>query len=114
VQARILIARYRRFDPCPACGGTRLRPEALAVRVDGRHLGEASRLTLAELGAWLGGLALPGAAGERGGRILDALRARTATALEVGLGYLALDRQVRRCRAARRSESSSRRPSAVR
>ena len=95
VQARILIARYRRFDPCPACGGTRLRPEALAVRVAGRDIGEASRLTLAELGAWLDALALPGAAGERGGRILEALRARTATALEVGLGYLALDRQVR-------------------
>lgn len=95
VSARIAIARYRRFDPCPACRGTRLRPEALAVRVDGRHLGEASRLTLEQLGAWLGGLALEGAARERGGRILAALRARTDTALRVGLGYLALDRQVR-------------------
>ncbi|HEX2486618.1 MAG TPA: excinuclease ABC subunit A, partial [Myxococcota bacterium] len=95
VQARILIARYRRFDPCPTCGGARLRPEALAVRVEGCDIAAASRLTLAELGEWLGGIALRGAAAERGARILDALRARTATALEVGLGYLALDRQVR-------------------
>jgi excinuclease ABC subunit A len=95
VQARVLIARYRRFDPCPTCGGLRLRPEALEVEVDGRHLGAVSRLTIAELLGWLDGLALPVAALARAGPLLDALRARVATADAVGLGYLALDRQMR-------------------
>jgi excinuclease ABC subunit A len=95
VQARVAIARYRRFDPCEACGGSRLRPEALAVHVGGCDLAAVSRMTIGELGAWLGALALEGAAEARGKRVLDGLRARVATASRVGLDYLALDRQVR-------------------
>src|SRR5690606_30798455 len=81
--------------PCPACGGARLRPEAREVFVDGRDLAAAARLTIAELHRWLATLELPPAAAARGGRIVDALRARVLTAQEVGLGYLALDRQMR-------------------
>ncbi len=119
VQARVLIARYRRFDLCPSCTGTRLRSDALAVFVAGRHIGDATRMTIAELRAWLDALvghvredeahgAVPGAPAESAlgallapaqlaiaARLLDALRARVRTADEVGLGYLALDRQVR-------------------
>ncbi len=95
VQARIQIARYRRFDPCPACAGHRLRPEALCVRVAGRHLGEASAATIGELGAWLGELALSDAQIARAGRLREGLRARVETAREVGLGYLALSRPMR-------------------
>ncbi len=95
VQARVLIARYRRFDPCPGCQGVRLRPEALAVRVAGRSIGEVSQQTLAELGAWLASLQLAPGASARGARLLAALSARVATANEVGLGYLSLLRQVR-------------------
>jgi excinuclease ABC subunit A len=95
VQARVLIARYRRFDPCPDCDGMRLRPEALAVVVDGRHIGATSRLPIAALRAWLEGLRFEGSRDARAARILDALRARVRTADEVGLGYLALDRQMR-------------------
>jgi excinuclease ABC subunit A len=95
VQARVLIARYRRFDPCPGCAGARLRPEARAVRVAGRDLPETSALTIEALDEWLAGLRLAGAPLERAGRLLDALRTRVRTAREVGLGYLALDRQMR-------------------
>ncbi|RIL05640.1 MAG: excinuclease ABC subunit A [Proteobacteria bacterium] len=95
VQARVLIARYRRFDPCPACHGVRLRADALSVYVGGIDVGAASRMTIAALRAWLGALALPPAEHARSGRLLDALRARVATADDVGLGYLALDRQMR-------------------
>jgi excinuclease ABC subunit A len=63
--------------------------------VAGRSIGEVSQQTLAELGAWLGSLALDRAGSARGGRLLEALRARIATANEVGLGYLSLLRQVR-------------------
>jgi excinuclease ABC subunit A len=95
VQARVTIARYRRFDPCERCGGTRLRPEALSVFVGGRHLGEISRLSIGELEAWLQGLVLTPAQAARGARLLAGLRARVGTAREVGLGYLSLERQVR-------------------
>ncbi|HKJ25488.1 MAG TPA: excinuclease ABC subunit UvrA, partial [Myxococcota bacterium] len=95
VQARILIARYRRFDPCPACEGHRLRPDALCVELGGRNIGEVSGLTIAGLQDWLAALAPDAAARERAGRLLDALAARVATAVDVGLGYLALSRQTR-------------------
>ena len=43
-------------EPCPACAGTRLRPEALAVRIDGRNIGEVAALTVREADAWLAGV----------------------------------------------------------
>ena len=95
VQARVLIARYRRFDPCPDCGGARLRPEALCVEVGGTHFATLCRMTIAAFGRWLEELALVGERRERAARILEALRSRVHTALRVGLDYLSLDRQVR-------------------
>jgi excinuclease ABC subunit A len=95
VQARVQIARYRRFDACQVCAGTRLRPEALEVQVGGRQIGEVSRMTLGELDAWLSSLGLSPAAKARGGRLHQALAARVQTANRVGLSYLSLDRQVR-------------------
>jgi len=95
VQNRVLIARYRRFDPCRDCRGARLRAEALCVRVGGRRLPELAALPLAELRDWLEGLDLEAGARARAARLLFELRARVATAVEVGLGYVALDRPTR-------------------
>ncbi len=95
VQNRVLIARYRRFDPCGDCGGSRLRPEARCVRVAGRDLGELSRLTLAEPLAWLDDLALTPGEKERASRLLADVRTRVATVVDVGLDYVTLDRPVR-------------------
>jgi excinuclease ABC subunit A len=95
VQARVQIARYRRFDPCQTCGGTRLRPEALEVQVGGCHIGEVTRMTLGELDGWLSSLTLSPSLEARGGRLREALAARVGTANRVGLSYLSLDRQVR-------------------
>jgi excinuclease ABC subunit A len=95
VQNRVLIARYRRFDSCDACGGARLQPEALCVRVGGRHLGELGRLTLGELLEWLDALALAPHEAERSGRLREDLRSRIATAIAVGLDYITLDRPMR-------------------
>jgi excinuclease ABC subunit A len=95
VQNRVLIARYRRFDPCDACGGARLQPEALCVRVGGCHLGELGRLTLGELLEWLDALVLAPHEAERSGRLREDLRSRIATAVAVGLDYMTLDRPMR-------------------
>src|SRR5262249_22005952 len=95
VQNRILIARYRRFDPCPDCRGARLRPEALAVRVGGLDLASLSRLSLADFADWLEKLQLSEGESARALRLLGDLRARVDTANAVGLDYLTLDRATR-------------------
>ncbi|MDJ0789608.1 MAG: excinuclease ABC subunit UvrA [Myxococcota bacterium] len=95
VQARVLIARYRRYDPCPVCQGTRLRPEALEVELGDRHIGEVGQFTIGELHAWLAGLELDAGRRARGERLLRLLQARVETAVQVGLDYLSLARQVR-------------------
>jgi excinuclease ABC subunit A len=95
VQARVMIARYRRFERCAACEGTRLRAESRCVRIAARSIDELGRMTLGELHAWLDALRLDTGAQERAGRLLDDLRARVATADAVGLGYVTLERTLR-------------------
>ncbi len=95
VQARVLIARYRRFVRCGECDGMRLCRDALAVELAGRNLGELSRLTVGQLLEWLSALKLDAGQRARAGRLLKTLLTRLATAEAVGLGYLGLDRQVR-------------------
>ncbi|WP_333755980.1 excinuclease ABC subunit UvrA [Streptomyces sp. IBSBF 3352] len=85
-----LRARAERFltaAPCPACGGSRLRPEALAVTFAGRTIAELAALPLVELARTLDG------GGSETARVLTGdLQARIAPVLELGLGYLSLDR----------------------
>ncbi|WP_217552788.1 excinuclease ABC subunit UvrA [Streptomyces sp. GbtcB6] len=86
-----LRARAERFltsAPCPVCGGSRLRPEALAVTFAGRTIAELVALPLTELDRLLGGQG-----GSETVRVLTAdLAARIAPVVELGLGYLSLDR----------------------
>jgi len=95
VQARVMIARYRDFVPCPRCGGTRLVPEALNVRVDGRTIAEISRCCIKDLRRYFDRLRLPPRDEEAAERILHEIRSRLAYLDDVGLGYLTLDRQTR-------------------
>ncbi len=77
-------------EPCPACAGTRLRPEALAVQIDGHNIGEVAALTVREADAWLAGVG--GVLTEVRERVLPELENRLALLEQLGLGYLALDR----------------------
>ena len=95
VQARVLIARHRRFDPCPECGGSRLSTDARAVRVAGRTIAELARCTLEDLLIWVEGLRRETVGGARAERLLDLIETRLKTIHAVGLGYLQLDRAVR-------------------
>ncbi|MFD6996962.1 hypothetical protein ACFWA5_11920 [Streptomyces mirabilis] len=82
-------ARAERFltsAPCPVCGGSRLRPEALAVTFTGRTIAELAALPLSELAGTLE------PRGEAARVLTDDLRARIAPVVELGLGYLSLDR----------------------
>lgn len=95
VQARVQIARYRRFADCAECGGTRLGSAARSVFVAGRHMGELGALSIGELNHWLGELRLSPAQQAQCGALLSRLRQRLQTALQVGIGYLPLSRLLR-------------------
>ena len=53
LHVRVFLSRYRSQVPCPACGGARLKPEALAVTVAGRSIAEVARLAIDDLARWL-------------------------------------------------------------
>jgi excinuclease ABC subunit A len=95
VQARVQLARHRRYEPCPDCAGTRLSEDARAVRVEGRSLADLGGCTLEALLAWVEALEAQGVGGEGAARILELLRERLRTIHAVGLGYLSLERTVR-------------------
>ena len=82
------------IQTCPDCGGTRLRAESRAVTVDGQNIVAASRLPLDALGEWAEGLPAVLNAGERAiaEPILVELRSRIDRVVEVGAGYLTLER----------------------
>ncbi|MFK4196660.1 ATP-binding cassette domain-containing protein [Streptomyces sp. NPDC033754] len=87
---RAKAERFLTSAPCPVCGGSRLRPEALAVTFAGRTIAELAALPLTVLAGLLS--ATP-AGGEETARVLtEDLVARIATVTELGLGYLSLDR----------------------
>ena len=77
---RILLARYRRFVPCPACGGSKLKPEALNVRVNGRTIGEIGKFRCATWPRWIGELGEPAGASSES-RDHPARAQRTAPAI---------------------------------
>ncbi|MGQ9686692.1 MAG: excinuclease ABC subunit UvrA, partial [Thiobacillaceae bacterium] len=78
--------------PCPACGGARLKPEALSVTWQGRSIAELAKLTVAEASAALAGLQLSGREAQIARDVLPEILHRLAFLREVGLGYLSLDR----------------------
>lgn len=95
VQARVMIARYRGFEPCAKCGGSRLCSDARSVEVSGRNIGDLARLSLGEMADWLANLNLRSDQSARGKRLVDDLRARVASCVAVGLDYMTLDRPMR-------------------
>jgi excinuclease ABC subunit A len=84
--------RYFSDKPCQACGGERLKPESRAVRLRGRGIVELSHLTITEAHAWLGALGLTGNEARIADELLKEIKNRLKFLLDVGLGYLTLDR----------------------
>ena len=91
---RVEIERYMVSRPCPDCKGRRLKPEILAVRVDGRNIAEVASMPIGELVPWIN--ALPKALGERERTIAKAvikeISERAGFLVDVGLDYLTVDR----------------------
>ena len=88
------LGRFQSAQPCPACHGKRLKPEALAVRVGGRDISEVGELSIRGARDWFGALDEQLTAKEReiATRILKEIRDRLRFLVDVGLDYLTLSR----------------------
>jgi len=92
LHVRVFLSRYRGYATCPDCGGTRLRPEARAVRIADKPITEVCKLTVKEARVFFSTLQLTEAQKAIADRILEEVRTRLQFLDEVGLDYLALDR----------------------
>jgi excinuclease ABC subunit A len=92
LHVRVFLSRYRGYATCPECGGTRLRPEARAVRVTGRTITDICKLTVKEARTFFAELQLSESQSKVADRILEEIRSRLQFLDEVGLDYLSLDR----------------------
>lgn len=92
IQYRVMLARYRGKTLCPVCHGTRLKPEAGYVRVDGKNISELVDLPITELKNFFDNLKLDEHDSAVAKRILTEINSRIRFLVEVGLGYLTLNR----------------------
>src|SRR5579859_4284669 len=92
--AREELAKYFSDVPCEACHGHRLKPEALCVKIGGKHIGEISELSVRRAGEWFETVpkALNAQQNEIAARVLKEIRERLSFLLDVGLNYLTLAR----------------------
>jgi excinuclease ABC subunit A len=92
--AREEIQRFMSDTPCGACSGHRLKPEALAVKIDGKHVGDIAQLSVRAAAQWAQDLPrrLDKKRNEIAGRILKEIRERLTFLVDVGLDYLTLAR----------------------
>ena len=92
IQYRVMKARYRGKTECPECHGTRLRREATYVKVGGRAITELVDLPITELKTFFDRLELTEHEEQVARRLLVEIRSRITFLLDVGLGYLCLNR----------------------
>ena len=92
IQYRVMLARYRGKTVCPTCKGSRLRPEALYVKVGGKDIAELVTLPITEAKAFFDHLQLDENEASIAKRLLTEIANRLQFLLDVGLGYLTLDR----------------------
>ena len=92
IQYRVMMARYRGKTTCPVCHGTRLKPEAEYVKIDGRSITDLVQMPVIRLKEWFDNLQLNDHDAEVGKRLLTEIRSRIQFLLNVGLGYLTLNR----------------------
>ncbi|HKU62494.1 MAG TPA: excinuclease ABC subunit UvrA [Gemmatimonadales bacterium] len=92
---RVFLRQYQLAHTCAECGGTRLNPDALAVRIGNETIASVAARSVDGISHWLAELRLPPFEREVAQLILDQLDARLGFLRDVGLGYLTLDRQTR-------------------
>jgi excinuclease ABC subunit A len=92
---RVFLRQYQLAKTCDRCGGSRLNPDALSVRIGEDTVGSVAGRSLDAVHDWLHGLSLTPSEGQVAQLIIDQLDARLGFLRDVGLGYLTLDRQTR-------------------
>ena len=92
VQYRVLLSRFRGKTLCPTCKGYRLRPEALYVKINDTHIGQLCVMQIKDLQQWFFNLTITEHQQQVGKRILIEIKQRLQTLVDVGLGYLTLNR----------------------
>lgn len=84
---RAFVDRAVKFMPCPACEGTRLNEGARSSRIDGVNIADAAAMQITDLAAWVAAIDDPSVA-----PLVDGLRRTLDSFVDIGLGYLSLDR----------------------
>ena len=92
IQYRVMLARYRGKTDCPKCHGTRLKPEAEYVKIGGRSISDLVQMPIVRLKQWFDALELTEQEQQIGKRLLTEINSRLQFLLDVGLGYLTLNR----------------------
>ena len=92
IQYRVMLSRYRGKTVCHTCHGTRLKPEAENVKIDGRSITDLVEMPIVRLKEWFDRLELPKQEIEIGQRLFAEINSRLQFLLDVGLGYLTLNR----------------------
>lgn len=92
IQYRVMLARYRGKTTCPTCKGSRLKPQALYVKIGGKSVADLVLMPVSELKNFFDQLELDETDAAVGKRLLTEIRSRIQFLLNVGLGYLTLNR----------------------
>lgn len=92
IQYRVMLSRYRGYTMCDVCHGARLRKEALNVIIGGKHVGEVAAMNIERADEFFMNLKLTDFELSIGKRILEEIRKRLRYLVDVGVGYLTLDR----------------------
>ena len=92
IQYRVMLARYRGKTTCPKCHGTRLKPEADYVKIGGRSITDLVQMPIIRLKEWFDHVELTEQEQQIGRRLLTEINSRLQFLLDVGLGYLTLNR----------------------
>lgn len=93
IQYRVMMSRYRGRTTCPTCHGTRLKREASWVKINGMSITDLVEMSITNLHAWFKQLVLDDHDAEIGKRLLTEINNRLQFLIDVGLGYLTLNRQ---------------------
>ncbi|MCI2125948.1 MAG: excinuclease ABC subunit UvrA [Prevotella sp.] len=93
IQYRVMMSRYRGKTVCPTCHGTRLKKEASYVKIGGRSITDLVEMSIWDLKDWFDHLALDPDDAKIAKRLLVEIRNRLQFLVEVGLGYLTLNRR---------------------
>ena len=93
IQYRVMMSRYRGRTTCPTCHGTRLKKEASWVKINGMSITDLVEMSITNLHTWFKQLALDDHDAEIGKRLLTEINNRLQFLIDVGLGYLTLNRQ---------------------